>query len=112
MDKSYNDITRQAERIIANPLARHHFGGCERVCESDVWRLAARARAQHEISILCSDKDKKQPCIHPYENKFITRKAWWQTDEWIEAEKRLQAEADKRRAEYAAKKKRKTPVRV
>lgn len=110
MNKSYNDITRQAERIIAMNLTLCLFKDCKgRPSEAEIWQLAAKTRAQHGISRFCKDKDEKRPCITPFEVKAKNHVIWWNTKEWKEQMERYSQESARRNAECEARKQIKDP---
>lgn len=65
MDKSFNDIQAQAQRIIANAAL------CGRYCDNvkkqvdtqHIMQIAARARIQHRIELFTVDRDEKKPYV-------------------------------------------------
>ena len=65
MNKSFNDIREQAERVIA--LAQERGRYCDnakgRVDTQYIYQIAARTRMQHGIPLFGCDRDEKRPFI-------------------------------------------------
>lgn len=78
MEKSFNDISRQLERVItlASQIGGHYTATATgRVDIQRLAQIAAKARAQHGISLFCTNKDEKRPFIYKSEPKAETPKA-------------------------------------
>lgn len=72
MEKSFNDISRQLERVItlAGEIGGHYTATATgRVDVQRLAQVAAKARTQHGISLFCADKDEKKPFIYKSEPK-------------------------------------------
>ena len=72
MDKSFNDISKQLERVItlAGQIGGHYTATASgRVDVQRFAQIAAKARAQHGISLFSTDKDEKKPFIYKPEPK-------------------------------------------
>ena len=67
MNKSYNDIQAQLERVIATATERGKYQ-VRKTGKTDIQRLAqiaARTRSQHGISMFTKDRDERKPLLYP-----------------------------------------------
>lgn len=67
MEKSFNDISSQLERVItlASQIGGHYTATATgRVDVQRLAQIAAKARAQHGISLFCTNRDEKRPFIY------------------------------------------------
>lgn len=67
MKKSFNDISRQLERVItlASQIGGNYTATATgRVDVQRFAQIAAKARTQHGISLFCTDKDEKKPFVY------------------------------------------------
>ena len=72
MKKSFNDIQAQLQRVLtmANEIGGKYIeNAARRVDVQHFAKIAARTRAQHGISLFCTDKDEKRPFIYKPEPK-------------------------------------------
>lgn len=75
MEKSFNDISRQLERVVtlASQIGgRYTATATGRVDVQWFAQIAAKARAQHGISLFCTNRDEKRPFIYKQEPKSVT----------------------------------------
>lgn len=75
MEKSFNDISRQLERVVtlAIQIGGHYTATATgRVDVQRLAQIAAKARAQHGISLFCTNRDEKRPFIYKPEPKSVT----------------------------------------
>ena len=67
MEKSFNDMSNQLARVItlARQIGGHYTATATgRVDVQRLAQIAAKARAQHGISLFCTNKDEKRPFIY------------------------------------------------
>lgn len=72
MDKSFNDIESQLQRVLtlANDIGGKYIeNAARRVNVQHFAQIAAKARIQHGIQLFCADKDEKKPFIYKPEPK-------------------------------------------
>lgn len=72
MDKSFNDIERQLQRVVAlaNEIGGKYVeNAARRVNVQRFAQIAGKARTQHGISLFSTDKDEKKPFIYKPEPK-------------------------------------------
>lgn len=77
MEKSFNDISRQLERVItlAGEIGgRYTATATGKIDVQRLAQIAAKARTQHGISLFCTDKEEKKPFIYKTEHKSEPKK--------------------------------------